>query len=334
MPSSMKTQKNIFAILLLIFTSLANAAIHQQNKSLDFKPDDIVIAIIDTGADVKHEYFKKMIWENPGETGFDKNGNNKSTNGIDDDQNGFIDDYNGWNFIQNNSQLNDHHGHGTHIAGIIATQVKSSLSNHKNTKLMILKYYDPRFPKADTLDGTIQAINYAIQMKVNIINFSGGGPDKSFLERAALERAKESGILVIAAAGNESRNSDLNGFYPADYDLDNILSITATNDKQEILPTSNYGRKSVHFAAKGKNIFSTLPGGKYGKMSGTSQATAIVSGLAALCMSQNPQKTNYKIIIDELRGMSTFPAQITGKTKYNAYLNGTEINAQLSVDNM
>ena len=104
---------------------------------------DVIVAIIDTGADVNHEDLKNNIWKNPGETGLDSQGRDKATNGIDDDNNGYIDDVNGWNFVSNNNNLTDNHGHGTHIAGIIGAEAdngKGISGVSPNVSMMILKY--------------------------------------------------------------------------------------------------------------------------------------------------------------------------------------------------
>jgi subtilisin family serine protease len=247
----------------------------------------IVVAIIDTGVDVNHEDLKNNIWLNLGEAGPDATGKEKSKNGIDDDKNGFIDDVNGWNFVANNNQLNDAHGHGTHIAGIIGAEGgngKGRVGIAPKVSLMILKYYEPRTP-TDNLRNTIAAIRYATKMKAHIINYSGGGLEYSEDERKAIDEARQSGILFVAAAGNEKSNSDRLKYYPADYGLSNIISVTAIDPNAEVLKSSNYGVETVDLAAPGQKIYSALPNNAYGFMTGTSQATAFVTGGAAVVMA-------------------------------------------------
>jgi len=267
---------------------------------------DIVIAVIDTGADVQHKDLSDNLWVNPGESGVvasefcKKQQNpssvkecNRSINGVDDDGNGFVDDVHGWNFVHNSNQLTDNHGHGTHIAGIIAAKNGNGYGITgvaPNVSIMALKYYDPKAPGTNNLKNTVNAIRYAIKMKANIINYSGGGTDYSAEEFAAVKEAEKAGILFVAAAGNERSNSDESGkhYYPADYGLTNIISVTAVNKEEtKVLPTSNYGVRTVDLAAPGENIYSTLPNNSYGVMTGTSQATAFVTGVAALIMSVN-----------------------------------------------
>jgi subtilisin family serine protease len=95
--------------------------------------------------------------------------------------------------------------------------------------------------------------------------------------------------LFIAAAGNERSNSDQQKYYPANYDLDNIISVTAINPQLQVLSSSNYGVHSVHVAAPGEEIYSTLPGNSFGTLTGTSQATAFATGLAVLIKANNPE---------------------------------------------
>lgn len=252
----------------------------------------IVVAVIDTGADVKHEDLAANIWANPGETGFDSKGRNKATNGVDDDGNGLVDDVNGWNYVANNNDLTDNHGHGSHIAGIIGAEAgnnKGIAGISPKVSLMILKYFDPKVPGTDNLKNTVNSIKYAVKMKANIINYSGGGTEFSQEERDAIEEARQAGILFVAAAGNERSNSDKHKYYPADYGLSNIISVTAIDPSTEVLQSSNYGVETVDIAAPGQNILSTLPNNTYGYMTGTSQATAFVTGAAVLVMAHKEQ---------------------------------------------
>lgn len=252
----------------------------------------IVVAVIDTGVDKKHEDLAKNLWINPGETGLDSKGRDKATNGIDDDGDGFIDDVHGWNFVSNSNDLTDNHGHGTHIAGIIGAEAgngKGIAGIAPEVSLMVLKYYDPKVPSTDNLKNTVNAIKYAVKMKANIINYSGGGTEFSKEEHDAIEEARKQGILFVAAAGNERSNSDHHKYYPADYGLSNIISVTAIDPSTEVLSSSNYGTETVDIAAPGQNILSTLPNSSYGYMTGTSQATAFVTGAAVLVMAHRDQ---------------------------------------------
>lgn len=262
---------------------------------------DIVVAVIDTGIDVNHPDLRNNLWVNPGETGNDAKGVDRAGNGIDDDGNGCVDDIYGCNFITMRGEMKDladNHGHGTHISGIIGAEAGNGIGISgvsPKVRLMTLKYYDPTAKNANNLLNTVNAIHYAVLMKKKynidkmIINYSGGGVEYSREEFIAVESARKAGILVVAAAGNERSNSDKFKYYPASYDLDNIISVTAVNPKTQVLPSSNYGTQTVDIAAPGENIYSTMPEGGYGLMTGTSQATAFVTGVAALIMAHNSE---------------------------------------------
>lgn len=254
----------------------------------------IVVCVIDTGVDVDHEDLKGNLWTNPCETGIDDRGRDKATNGVDDAcpgetaGNGFIDDVHGWNFVANNNDLTDNHGHGTHISGIIGAEAgngKGISGVSPQVSIMSVKYYDPKVPNTDNLKNTILGIKYCVKMGAHIINYSGGGTEFSQEEHDAVAEADRKNILFVAAAGNERSNSDQHRYYPADYRLRNIISVTAIDPNTDVLPSSNFGTETVDIGAPGQNVLSTLPRNSYGFMTGTSQATAFVTGAAALVMA-------------------------------------------------
>lgn len=242
----------------------------------------VVVAVIDTGIDMNHPALKNILWTNPAEA--------RGKARQDDDNDGFVDDLHGWDFATNSGRLVDHHGHGTHIAGIIAGR-ESNPGGFKGVcpgvRIMALRYYDEKANGADNLRNTVKAINYAVDHGADIINYSGGGADFAAAEYQALKRAEQKGILVVAAAGNERSDADEKPYYPAAYKLSNIISVTAIDERGQILSSANWGLTRVHVAAPGSSILSSLPNGGYGFMSGTSQATAFVSGVAALLLSEN-----------------------------------------------
>ena len=284
---------------------------------------DILVAVIDTGIEVKHEDLSGNLWKNPGETGKDAQGRDKATNGIDDDGNGFVDDVYGWNFVSNNNKLDDNHGHGTHIAGIIGAEAgngKGITGIAPEVSLMILKYYDPKVAGTDNLKNTVAAIRYAVKMGANIINYSGGGTEYSKEEYEAISEAQKKDILFVAAAGNERSNSDQHHYYPADYKLSNIISVTAIDPSTQVLASSNYGVETVDIAAPGQNILSCLPGGAYGYMTGTSQATAFVTGAAALVMAHK-QSFKAEDVKKYILATGDAQTQLASKTRTSRQLN-------------
>ncbi|MCC2678028.1 MAG: Serine protease/subtilase [Pseudobdellovibrio sp.] len=285
---------------------------------------EVIVAIIDTGIDINHEDLKGNLWVNQGESGKDAKGKDKATNGIDDDQNGFIDDVNGWNFVSNNPRLTDNHGHGTHIAGIVGAEAangKGISGISPKVSLMILKYYDPKVPNTDNLKNTVASIQYAVKMGAHIINYSGGGIEYSQEEFEAVQAAEKKGILFVAAAGNERSNSDQNHYYPADYPLKNIISVTAIDPTTEVLSSSNYGVQTVDIAAPGQNILSCLPNNSYGLMTGTSQATAFVTGAATLIISHKKQYFKAEEIKKYVLATGDTSSSLLAKTKTSRQLN-------------
>ena len=268
---------------------------------------NIIVAIIDTGVDKNHPEINSNLWKNASESGAyidQKTGKikYKENDGLDNDRNGYIDDVYGWDFTKDKctahvcnvgAEPQDEHGHGTHVAGIIGAagnngQGISGIS--PQVSLMILKYYDARASGADNLKNSIRALGYAVDHGAHIINYSGGGPQFVKEEFEILKRAESKGILIVAAAGNEGEDIEKQHYYPASYDLNNIISVASLNQRDELSSSSNYGNK-VDVAAPGENIYSTLPlnKGKYGSMTGTSQATAFVTGIAALVLAQHKE---------------------------------------------
>lgn len=263
----------------------------------------IVVAIIDTGIDPNHKDLKDNLWHKAG-----------------------TDEY-GWDFVTNKKNPEDKHGHGTHVAGIVAANAKARSGASgvaPNVSIMAVRYYSDTASGAQNLANTVKAINYAVDNGANIINYSGGGAEFSAAEMKAIQRAEAKGILFIAAAGNEYQNTDEagNAYYPAAYGLSNIVAVAATNIRNQILPSSNWGLKHVHVAAPGENIYSTLPNGRYGYLTGTSQATAFVSGEAALILSENPKLKPAEvrqIIMSSADKLKNLEGKIASGGRINAY---------------
>ncbi|MBY0370377.1 S8 family serine peptidase [bacterium] len=268
---------------------------------VDVCSKNVIVAIVDTGIDYTHPDLKDNLWVNKGETGpwmptaeqaargVGWSCRDKSCNGLDDDNNGYADDVVGWDFVHDVPMPFDTHGHGSHIAGIIGGAASTGIGTSgvcNGISLMALKYYDNGGAGYNNLANTVRAIQYAVANGAQIINYSGGGADPAATERAAVAEAQRKGVLFVAAAGNDGRSNERRPYYPASYPIDNIIGVASVNKFDRLLPSSNFG-KTVHVAAPGLMIMSTLPGGKYGTMSGTSQATAFVTGAAALLASQS-----------------------------------------------
>lgn len=228
---------------------------------------EVVVAVIDTGIDANHPLIKKHLWRQ------------KKTGAY------------GFDFITNKNNPQDPHGHGTHVAGIILAAAGAESGKNSKVRVMPIRYYAESDSNSNHLDYTVKAIEYAVDHGANIINFSAEGVGFNKAEYRAIQRAEAKGVLFVTAAGNQSQDNDSSGTpcYPASYDLANILTVAATNIRNELVSVSNWGAKHVHVAAPGEHIFSTLPNNSYGYLTGTSQATAYVSGVAALLLSENPK---------------------------------------------
>jgi hypothetical protein len=140
--------------------------------------------------------------------------------------------------------------------------------------------------------------------------------------KQAIEDANKAGILFVAAAGNQTMNNDLTPTYPANYDVENILSVAAIDNRGGLAPFSNYGQKTVHVAAPGVNIFSTVLGGKYDSYSGTSMAAPHVSGIAALILAHDSTLSHTGIkkrIIESARPLYTLKNRVSSMGIVDAY---------------
>ena len=176
---------------------------HQINKG----SSDIIVGVLDTGVDYLHNDLKENIFFNEKEI---------PANGIDDDNNGKIDDYYGFNFFSNYGSGMDDNGHGTHCAGIIASN-GDLIGVAPNVKILPLKFLN-NYGSGD-IAKAIDAITYAVDMGAKILTNSYGNPNsnQAFLE--AVNYAKENGVLFFAAAGNAKNDNDGRGGIPSQLPL-------------------------------------------------------------------------------------------------------------------
>ncbi|MCK4744792.1 S8 family serine peptidase [Candidatus Parcubacteria bacterium] len=281
--------------------------------------EGVVIAVLDSGVDINHPDLRDNIWINSGEI---------LNDGIDNDHNGYIDDTHGWDFIAGSNDPNPKFtsdclssgscteigiNHGTIIAGVIAAVGENRggiIGLAHNAKIMPLRVLNEQ-GVGDT-EKVVQAINYAILKKADIINLSLSGITKSENLENALKRAYKRGILVVAAAGNDALSNngidlDITKMYPVcDSDARNIvLGVGALDNFGKKLSFSNYGAGCVDISAAGERFYSSLfyladdknfsdyYGGWW---SGTSGATALVSGAAGLVKSANPNLIGEEIM--------------------------------------
>jgi len=253
--------------------------------------DSVIIGMIDTGVDITHLDLQGNIWINLGEI---------PNNGMDDDSNGYVDDIHGWDFVNWDNIPLDDNGHGTHCSGTIAAVGNNSagvVGVCWSARIMALKFLDSD-GEGTTADAVL-AVEYATRMGARLTSNSWGGGGYSQALKDAIDSSGAQGMLFVAAAGNSRNDNDASPFYPSSYDLENIISVAATdhNDNlaDERLWGSNWGLTSVDLGAPGVNIYSLLPGNRYGYKSGSSMAAPHVSGSAALIWSEHPNLTHLQV---------------------------------------
>ncbi len=283
----------------------------------------VVVAVLDSGIDMRHPDLVGNLWTNPGER----------LNGIDDDQNGYVDDIHGWNFVSdtNDPTADDSSYHGTHVAGTIGAvgNNKIGISGHaQEVQLMALKFLSAA--GSGYISHAIRGIDYAIAKGARIINNSWGSSSRSQALAEAISRAEAAGILFVAAAGNNGSNNNKTAFYPANFPQANVISVAATTSNDELAGFSNYGPTAVHLAAPGAEIFSTKNGNAYQVLSGTSMATPLVSGVLAMMVAARPDLSYSQIkgaLLSSVDEISSLEERVLWKGRVNAFRALTTVRA-------
>jgi len=245
----------------------------------------VVIAVIDTGTDYTHPDLAVNIWVNQVEC---------NNNGLDNDGDGYVNDCHGINAITHTGDPMDDYFHGTHVAGTIGAVGNNAVGVtgvNWHVTLLPCKFLDST--GTGTTADAITCFDYIALKKdhgVNIIasNNSWGGGAYSQALADAIVAQRTRGILVVAAAGNDSFDNDQLPTYPCSYDLSNVICVAAAVDS--VLIFSNWGTGTVHLAAPGLGILSTVPKGGYETFDGTSMATPHVTGVVALLKAQDPTR--------------------------------------------
>ncbi len=306
---------------------------------------DVIVAVLDTGVQIEHPDLAANIFTNTNEI---------ANNGIDDDRNGHVDDVHGWDFVADDNVANDVVGHGTHVAGTIGAVGDNGIGTSgvaQHVKLLPVKVLGDE--GSGTWNQIIAGIKYVTELKkegFNIVamNASLGGaafPAPPALE-PALAEANRQGILFVVAAGNSGLNLNGTQEVPAKFSgsLPGVITVGATDQVDALASFSNYSEALVDVAAPGVDITSTWPtdydallsgepmavspGGGYNTISGTSMATPVVSGIAALLKSHRPGATMDQIKDAILKGaervstlapLYSLPGKVRTAGRVNAY---------------
>ncbi len=269
----------------------------------------ITVGVIDTGIDYDHPDLASNVWTGPG--------------GI-----------HGYNFINNTPNPMDDHGHGTHCSGTIGAVTNNGIGVagvNWTISIMGLKFLNASGSGTDA--NAIRAIDWAIEQNnlgnanVRVLSNSWGGYGPSDALKAAIERARDAGIVVVAAAGNESFDIDSSRCVeaPAGLNVSNIVAVAATNSSDNLAYFSNYGSSKVDLGAPGVGIYSTVWNNSYTSMDGTSMACPHVAGVVALTLAANPDLTMDELIDQVLANVDPVSA-LSNKT-------GGRLNAWRAVSN-
>lgn len=221
---------------------------------------NVVVAIVDSGIDFNHP---------------DLIGNQSANNG--------------WDFVEDTGVIKDEQGHGTAVAGIVAASGNNGAGVTGvmwRASLMSLRVLDET--GAGDVAAAVEAIDYAIEHGAHVINLSWGTTGESFALKEAINRAIRSNVVVVCSAGNSSQDVDSTPYYPASFNVRDLIAVAATDSFDQLTSWSNWGRKSVAVAAPGVNILTTQKGGGYWNVTGTSAAAPLVTGVVGLLKSSSP----------------------------------------------
>ncbi|MEI7780426.1 MAG: S8 family serine peptidase [Planctomycetota bacterium] len=294
-----------------------------------------IVAVLDTGVDYAHPDLAGNMWKNPNETPGD---------GIDNDTNGYVDDVYGINAVTGTGNPMDDFGHGTMCAGLIGAVGDNAVGIagvNWSVQIMAVKIGDAN--GNFSLAAEVAGIQYVVNQKVagqNIAaaNCSYGGYSFVQQEFDALNQLAQTGVTIVASAGNASNNNDANPHYPSNYTIPGLIAVAASDQADNLANFSNYGRTSVDLAAPGVGILSTRSSqstavftpykgdNKYTVNSGTSFAAPLVAGTAGLLkslkISASPEQVKSAILsgVDKVAGLS-------GKV-----LTGGRLNVKNAVD--
>lgn len=219
--------------------------------------DTLVVAVVDAGFDFLHPDMKGRNWVNKAEA--------SGKPGVDDDANGYVDDSIGWDFVENDNDPQDYHGHGTYTSSVIAAGFDNQVGIAgvlAHARIMPIRVLDASGHGDEA--SIAKGIQYAVKNGARAINFSIGGSGDNTAMRTAFQAARNAGVAVVVAAGNDAIDLDTHPTYPAAYGYDNMLVVAANDHAGKLCSFSNFGKTSVHLAAPGEFVPAcSMPGYVY-----------------------------------------------------------------------
>lgn len=293
--------------------------------------NELVVAIVDGGMDLRHRDLVDNLWVNAGEI---------PGNGIDDDSNGYIDDVNGWNAYSSNGKVPSS-SHGTHVAGIVGASGGNGLQvSGVNWKVKLM----PVAASSGTTSVIAAGYGYVLAQKnlwlsskgkkgANIVaTNSSFGVDFADCKSGdypvwndLYENMGKAGILSAAATANQNIDVDAKGDVPTGCPSEFIVKVTNTTNKDMRNSGAAYGKKSIELGAPGTAILSTLPGDSTGNLTGTSMATPHVAGAIAFLHSVGSVDFQKIVISDPMKAAKTLKALMLGNVDPVASLKGITV---------
>lgn len=293
------------------------------NKNNIFKGKPIIVAVIDDGFNLNHKDIKDFIYKNPLE---------KNNNSIDEDANGYIDDISGWDISDNDNDVsvseehkNDYY-HGTYISSIITNiaslHYKDAASDR--IKIMPIKVLSDHTNSTYLKDG-YEGVKYAIDSGADVICLAWCGGNPNSEEIKIIQEAHDKGILIIASSGNFNEENVL---FPAS--IPNVFSVAGINRNFEKEANSNFGTE-IAISAPGENVFGahSEKENAYFFDSGTSPATAIVTGCAAILLSKKYINNVQEVKEAILNSATLFSSN---QVKYNGKMGAGIINLEKAIE--
>ncbi len=280
------------------------------NSAWDYTKGDnsVVVGIIDTGIDGTHPDLCDNLWVNPNPNEY-----------------GYTNDIHGYNFYEKYggtpTDISLSKGHGTHVAGIVGAKGNNEIGVCGINWNVSLAWLGIGIEGSEYLDASaaVEAIHYANLHDIPIINASWGS---EFYSERLKEEIEQYDGLFITAAGNDRSNIDDSPFYPASYDLPNIITVANSNSSDQLSRKSNYGKSSVDLAAPGSSVYSTCINSTYVYKSGTSMAAPYVAGVAALIKSKYPGISTSgikKALLDSVDKIPDWSDKVKSGGRLNAY---------------